>query len=146
MKKKNPLLVRKGVIRIRMDPTTSSLEYFIRCSNSLREIFNLLFLTLSDSQLCHQGPGWPLFVRYLGVPLVTVSIKSRHVLINYIDTKAKCHLKTLTCKGIMRQVFICLGPPTLIGLCLGWSSNFVGSESGHIESVKLLQNMVSNKI
>jgi hypothetical protein len=27
---------------------------------------------------------------------------------------------------------------------LGWSSNFVGSESGQIQSVKLLQNMVSN--
>jgi hypothetical protein len=28
-------------------------------------------------------------------------------LINYIDTKAKCrHLKKLTCKGTLRQVFI----------------------------------------
>jgi hypothetical protein len=32
-----------------------------------------------------------------------------HWLINYIDTKAKCrHLKKLTCKGTLRQVFICL--------------------------------------
>jgi hypothetical protein len=31
----------------------------------------------------------------------------RHGLINYIDTKAKCrHLKILTCKGTLRQVFI----------------------------------------
>ncbi len=30
-----------------------------------------------------------------------------HGLVNYIDTKAKCrHLKRLTCKGIMRQMFI----------------------------------------
>ena len=31
------------------------------------------------------------------------------------------------------------------GFWLGWSSNFVGSESGRIQSVKLLQNMVSNR-
>ncbi len=31
----------------------------------------------------------------------------RHRLINYTDTKAKCrHLKKLTCKGTLRQVFI----------------------------------------
>jgi hypothetical protein len=31
-----------------------------------------------------------------------------HELINYIDTKAKCrHLKKLTCKGTLRQVFVC---------------------------------------
>jgi hypothetical protein len=29
---------------------------------------------------------------------------------------------------------------------MGWSINFVGSESGQIQSVKLLQNMVSNRI
>jgi hypothetical protein len=30
----------------------------------------------------------------------------------YIDTKAKCHhLKILSCKGTLRQVFICLRPP-----------------------------------
>jgi hypothetical protein len=34
-----------------------------------------------------------------------------------------------------------LSPPRF---CLGWSSNFVGSESDQIQSVKLLQNMVSN--
>ena len=28
---------------------------------------------------------------------------------------------------------------------LGWSSNFVGSETGQIQSVKLLENMVSNR-
>ncbi len=36
-------------------------------------------------------------------------------------------------------------PPPLLGYCLGWSSNFVGSESGQIQSVKHLQNMVSNR-
>jgi hypothetical protein len=40
------------------------------------------------------------------------------------------------------QVFICLRPSPLLGFCLGWSSNFVGSESGQILSVKLLRNMV----
>jgi hypothetical protein len=40
-------------------------------------------------------------------------------------------------------VFICLRPPPILGFCLGWSSNFVGSESGQKQSVKLLQNMVS---
>ncbi len=33
----------------------------------------------------------------------------------------------------------------LLGFCLGWCSNFVGSESGRIQSVKLKQNMVSNR-
>jgi hypothetical protein len=37
-----------------------------------------------------------------------------------------------------------LRPPPLLGFCLGWCCNFVGSEFGHIQSVKLLQNMVSN--
>ncbi len=45
----------------------------------------------------------------------------------------------------MRQVCICLRPPPLLGFWFGWSSNFVGSESGQIQSVKLLQNMVSNR-
>jgi len=30
-------------------------------------------------------------------------------------------------------------------LLFGWSSNFVGSESGQIQSAKLLQNMVANR-
>jgi hypothetical protein len=69
-----------------------------------------------------------------------------HGLINYIDTKAKSrHLKKFTCEGTFQQVFICLGPPPILGFCLGWPSNFVGSESGQIQSVKLLQNMVSNR-
>jgi hypothetical protein len=33
----------------------------------------------------------------------------------------------------------------LLGFCLGWSSNFVGSESGQIQSLKLLKNMISNR-
>jgi hypothetical protein len=67
-------------------------------------------------------------------------------LIKYINTKAKCcHLKKFTCKGILRQVFICLRPPPLVGFCLGWSSYFVGSEFGQIQSVKPLQNMVSKR-
>jgi hypothetical protein len=45
--------------------------------------------------------------------------------------------KQLSCKGTLRQVCICLMPPLLLGFCLGWCSNFVGSESG--------QCMVSNR-
>ncbi len=69
----------------------------------------------------------------------------QHWLINYKDTTAKCRrLKKLTRKGL-RQMFICLRPPPLLGFCLGWCSNFVGSETGQIQIVKLLQNMVSNR-
>ncbi len=50
--------------------------------------------------------------------------------------------KELTCKGTLWQVFICLRSPPFL-FYLGWSSNFVGSESGQIQSVKLLKNMVS---
>ncbi len=34
--------------------------------------------------------------------------------------------------------------PPLLGFCLGWQGKFVGYESGQIQSVKLLQNMVSS--
>jgi hypothetical protein len=34
-------------------------------------------------------------------------------------------------------------PPPVLGFCLGWCSNFVGSESGQNQSVKLLQDMLS---
>jgi hypothetical protein len=50
----------------------------------------------------------------------------------------------MTCKETLRQVFICLRPPPLLVFCLRWWSIFVGSESGQEQSVKLLQNMVSN--
>ncbi len=44
---------------------------------------------------------------------------------NYIDAKEKCrHLKKLTCKGTLRQMYICLRPPPLLGFCLGWSCTF----------------------
>ncbi len=49
-------------------------------------------------------------------------------------------------KGTLRKVFICLRPPPHIGSCLEWCSKFVGSEYGQIQGVKLLQNMVSNRI
>jgi hypothetical protein len=36
-----------------------------------------------------------------------MGMRRRHGLINYIDTKAKCHhLKRLNCKGNLRQLFI----------------------------------------
>jgi hypothetical protein len=53
---------------------------------------------------------------------------------NSIDNKAKYrHPKKVTWNGTLLQVFICLRPPTLLGFCLGWSSNFVGFESGQIQ-------------
>ncbi len=62
--------------------------------------------------------------------------------IRLIESNAKCHhLK----KGTLREAFICLRPPPLLSICLGWSNNFVGSESGQIQRVKLLQNLVSNR-
>jgi hypothetical protein len=64
-----------------------------------------------------------------------------------MDTKAKCHhLKKGPVKGLAAGVFFCLRPPPLLGFCLGWSSNFVGSEPVQIQSVKLLQNMVFKRI
>ncbi len=61
-----------------------------------------------------------------------------HVFINYIDTKAKCHLTKFTYKVTLRQVFICLRRPPLLDFCLGWCNSFVGSESCQLQSVKLL--------
>jgi hypothetical protein len=55
--------------------------------------------------------------------------------IRLIESNAKCRrLKKLTCKGTLRKVFICLRPLPFLGFCLRWSSNFVGSQSGQIQS------------
>jgi hypothetical protein len=43
-------------------------------------------------------------------------------------------------KALCRSVYL----SEAYSFCLEWSSNFVGSESGQIQSVELLQNMVSN--
>jgi hypothetical protein len=62
------------------------------------------------------------------------------------DNRAKCrHLKKLTCKGTFATGVYLSETPPLPRSCLGWSNNFVGSESGQIQSVKLLQNMVSDR-
>jgi hypothetical protein len=56
-------------------------------------------------------------------------IEFAHRKIRLIESNAKCiHLKKFSCKGTLRQLFICLRPPSLLGFCLRWSSNFVGSE------------------
>ena len=53
-----------------------------------------------------------------------------HRKIRLIEGNAKClHLKKSTCKGTLRQVFICLRSPPLLGYCLGWCSNIVGSDT-----------------
>jgi hypothetical protein len=45
--------------------------------------------------------------------------ESYHGLMNYKDTKAKGrHLKKLTCKGTLRQVFISLIPPPPVTHCI----------------------------
>ncbi len=51
-------------------------------------------------------------------------------------------LKNLLVKKLGGKCLSVLGPTR--GFCLGWCSNFVGSESSQKKSVKLLQNMVSN--
>jgi hypothetical protein len=44
--------------------------------------------------------------------------------IKLIEDNVKCrHPKKLTCKGTLRQVFIRLKPPPLLGFCLWWLSN-----------------------
>ncbi len=69
-----------------------------------------------------------------------------HGLINFYRQQSKMSSsKKLTCKGTFATGVICLRPPLLLVFCLGWSRNFVGSESGQIQSVTLLQNMVSNR-
>ncbi len=48
----------------------------------------------------------------IGTPLLDLN----HGLINYKDTEAKCrHLKKLTCKGTLRQVFISLWTGDTVG-------------------------------
>jgi hypothetical protein len=57
-----------------------------------------------------------------------------HELIYYKDTKAKFRNPTkLTCKGTLRQVFICMKPPPP-RFCYGWSRKFVSYEAGQIQS------------
>ncbi len=57
--------------------------------------------------------------------------------IKLIEGSAKCrHVKKLTCKGTLRQLFICLRPPPLQGFGFGRSSNFVGSESSQIQTTE----------
>jgi hypothetical protein len=48
----------------------------------------------------------------------------------------------VTWRWTLRQLFICLRPPPHLGFCLG--VKILGSESGQIHSVKLLQYMLSN--
>ncbi len=51
----------------------------------------------------------------LPVPHTGTLYSVQHELINYIDAKGKCrYLKKLTCKGTLRQVFICLRPDPLL--------------------------------
>jgi hypothetical protein len=51
-----------------------------------------------------------------------------------IESYAKSRrLKNLAVKGPCGRCLSVLRPPPLLGNCLGWSSNFVGSEPGHID-------------
>jgi hypothetical protein len=67
-----------------------------------------------------------------------------HRKIKLIDSNAiSRYLKKSTCNGTLRQVFICLRSPPILGFCLGWEGNFLGSKSRQIQSVQLLQDMAS---
>ncbi len=57
-------------------------------------------------------------------------------LVNAMSSSKKIYLQR-----VCGRCFICLRTPPLLGFCLGRSSNFV---SGQKQSVKLLQNTVSN--
>ncbi len=48
----------------------------------------------------------------------------------------------MTWKGTAADIYFFQTPPPLLGFFLGRWSNFVGSESGHMHSVKLLQYML----
>jgi hypothetical protein len=61
-------------------------------------------------------------------------------MIRLIESNAKCRWPV---KGLWGKCFMficCLRPHPLLGFCLGWCSNYVGSESCQKQSVKLLQN------
>ncbi len=95
--------------------------------------FDIYSTCYSSYILLHLGQ---MFIKIMYLTRQRQCMLFSHGLINYIDTKEKCrHLKKLTCKGTLRQVFICLRPPFLLGFCLGWSSNYVGSKSGQIYRV-----------
>jgi hypothetical protein len=75
---------------------------------------------------------WTLYLQFEALVALTINYCT------YIDTEAKCrHLKTLACKWNLQQVFIFLRPLPILDFCLGWCSNFVGSESSQVRSVKL---------
>ncbi len=76
--------------------------------------------------------------------IFTVLNCAPHRLNNYIDAKAICHLKIDLYSDFAAIVYLSVAPSPPIGFCLGWCSNLVGSKSGQIQSVKLLQNKVSN--
>ncbi len=74
-------------------------------------LFTFCDLT-SDPWLTYFDISLTLHVTYC---LGLFAVLTNHGLINYIDTKAKFrHLKKLTCKGTLRQVFICLRPTPLL--------------------------------
>jgi hypothetical protein len=81
-------------------------------------------------------------LRTMQVAVYSVHVEGIHIHMDQItiktpNPKGRLFLK-YTCKGIWRQVFICLRTPPLLGFCgfcLGWQSNFVRSESGQIHNV-----------
>ncbi len=98
---------------------------------SLRGEENYWRETLSMSELNERGM-LGCIVTVLKIRLTESNAKSRHQ-------------KNFSCKGTLRQLFICLRPPPDLDYCLWWPSHFVGSESGQIQNVQSLQNMVSNR-
>jgi hypothetical protein len=71
-------------------------------------------------------------------------LDGNHRKIRLIESHEKCrHLKKLPAKGLCCRCLSVWGSAPLLGFCLGWSSNFVGFDSGQIQSAKLLKNMAS---
>ncbi len=70
------------------------------------------YFDLTDqSKVCEGVSAMKLSNAQVLLPSLLAKDGVKHVLINYIDTKAKCrHRKKMTCKGTLRQVIICLRP------------------------------------
>jgi hypothetical protein len=82
---------------------------------------------------------WFLFAAAI---LNILKLDQEHRLISYKDTKMSSSNKIYLERDYAASVYLSEAPP-LLGFCVGWSRNVVVSESGQMQNVKLLQNMVT---
>ncbi len=92
------------------------LEGFLKLVKCFRKVavktLHLIFLLTGHTNTCIELDSTNYFIGnkkiLISLPKVSQDQGHRppHGLIDYIDTKAKCHLKKLTCKGTLRHVFI----------------------------------------